>query len=57
MKTFFTALVLATVMTVQAFGPALAAPNQPREYGKQKDGCMYQGYPCSDWSHAGEDSW
>jgi len=57
MKTFFTALTLAAVITVQGFGSAVAAPNQPREYGKQKDGCMYQGYPCSDWSHAGEDSW
>ena len=51
MKTFLTTLALATVIAVQAFGQAAnAAPNG------QKSGCMYQGYPCSDWDHI-QDGW
>ena len=57
MKTFFTALALATVIAVQAFGQAAnAAPNDRRDGGGQKSGCMYQGYPCSDWDHI-QDGW
>jgi hypothetical protein len=48
---------MAVVIAVQAFGPALAAPNQPREYAKQRDGCVCQGYRGSEWLHSGEDSW
>jgi hypothetical protein len=58
MKTFFTALALAAVLSFQALSPAAAAPYGQHEYGKGKnDGCMYEGYPCSEWSHSGEDSW
>ncbi len=57
MKTFLTALALATVIAVQAFGQAAnAAPNDRRDGGGQKSGCMYQGYPCSDWDHI-QDGW
>jgi len=57
MKTFFTALALATVVTVQAFAQAAnAAPNDPRNGAGQKGGCMYQGYPCSEWN-AIQDGW
>jgi hypothetical protein len=58
MKTFFAALALAALITVQAFGPATAAPNNQRDgYSQQKDGCMYEGYPCYQWRHSGEDMW
>jgi hypothetical protein len=57
MKTFFTALALATVIAVQAFGQAAnAAPNDRRDGAGQKSGCMYAGYPCSDWDHI-QDGW
>ena len=58
MKTFFTAVALAAVMTVQALHPAAAAPNHRRDSDAQKnDGCMYEGYPCYQWRHSGEDMW
>jgi hypothetical protein len=57
MKTFFTALALATVIAVQALAQAAyAARNDRRDGAGQKDGCMYQGYRCSDWDRI-KDGW
>jgi hypothetical protein len=57
MKMFLTALALAALMTIQPFDPAAAAPNNERGYGQQKNACMYEGYPCDQWKHSGEDMW
>ena len=55
MKRFFTALALVTITTVQTL---VAAATQYGCTAEQKnDGCMYNGYPCCQWRHSGEDSW
>jgi hypothetical protein len=57
MRTFCTALALATAITVQALAQAAnAAPNHRRDGAGQKERCMYQGYPCSAWK-AIKDRW
>jgi hypothetical protein len=57
MKTFFTALALAAVITVPALTPAAAASQYGCTPQQKHDGCVYQGYPCCEWLHSGEDSW
>ena len=57
MKTFFTALALATIITVRALAPAAAASQYGCTAEQRSDGCMYKGYPCCQWLHSGQDSW
>jgi hypothetical protein len=57
MKTFFTALALAAVITVPALTPAAAASQYGCTPQQKHDGCVYQGYPCCEWLHSGEDGW
>lgn len=57
MKPFFTALALATVITVQALAQtAYAAPHDRRDGAARQDGCVYEGYSCSDWNRM-RDGW
>jgi hypothetical protein len=57
MKPFLAALALATVITVQALAQtAYAAPHDRRDGAARQDGCVYEGYSCSDWNRM-RDGW
>ena len=52
MKKLFAIVALTTLISAQAFTQAANdAPTSGRA-----SGCMYDGYPCSDWSHI-QDGW
>jgi hypothetical protein len=53
MKRLLMAVMLAT-MTMPVFALAAAAAAQDRPY-RHESACMYQGYPCSEWTR--DDGW
>ena len=53
MKKLVMAVMLATMtMPVFALAASTGSPNRPY---KHESACMYQGYPCSEWTR--DDGW
>jgi hypothetical protein len=41
----------------QALAPAAGASQYGCTAEEKSNGCMYNGYPCCQWRHSGEDRW